>query len=96
MTQASTQTSTQASAKPKLSAIQQIFCAWPLALVVVGGAIGGLCGGIAWAINTRLMSSSMAAPARYGLCLLTGIVAAIVWFFAAMALAPVLASMFAH
>ncbi len=94
MTQASTQASTPA--KPKLSAIQQIFCAWPLALVIVGGAIGGLCGGVAWAINTRIMSSSMAAPARYGLCVLTGIVAGVVWFFAAMALAPVLASMFSH
>jgi hypothetical protein len=91
-----TEASTPAPAKPKLSAVQQIFCAWPLALVVVGGAIGGLCGGVAWAINTRIMSSSMAAPARYGLCVLTGIIAGVVWFFAAMALAPVLASMFSH
>ena len=91
-----TQASTQTPAKPKLTALQQVFCAWPLALVIIGGAIGGACGGAAWAINTRIMSSSMAAPARYGLCLLTGIIAGIVWFFAAMALAPVLASMFSR
>ena len=91
-----TQASAQASRKPTLSALQQLFCAWPLARVAVGGAIGGLCGGLAWAVNTRIMSSSMAAPARYGLCVLTGVVAGVVWFFAAMALAPVLASMFSH
>ena len=90
-----TQASTQAPAKPKLSTLQQVFCAWPLALVIVGGAIGGLCGGVAWALNARIMSSAMSAPLRYGLCVVTGIVAGLVWFFAAMALTPVLASMFA-
>ena len=72
------------------------MCAWPLALVIVGGAIGGLCGGIAWALNTKIMASSLSAPVRYGLCVLTGIVAGIVWFYAAMMLAPVLASMFSR
>jgi len=91
-----THASTQASTKPKLTTLQQVVCAWPLALVMIGGAIGGLCGGIAWAINTKIMSSAMAAPTRYGLCVLTGIVAGVVWFYAAMALAPVLASMFSH
>jgi hypothetical protein len=90
-----TQAPTQTPAKPKLTALQQVFCAWPLALVIIGGAIGGACGGAAWAINTRIMSSSIAAPVRYGLCIVTGIVAAIVWYFAAQALAPVIASLFA-
>jgi hypothetical protein len=91
-----TQASAPASTKPKLTTLQQVFCAWPLALVIVGGAIGGLCGGVAWAINTKIMSSSMAAPMRYGLCVLFGIIAAVVWFYSAVALAPVLASMFSH
>lgn len=89
-----TQASTPASPRAKLTTLQQVMCAWPLALVIVGGAIGGLCGGIAWALNTKIMSSSLSPPVRYGLCVLTGIVAAIVWFYAAMMLAPVLASMF--
>jgi hypothetical protein len=89
-----TEASAPTPSKPKLTTLQQVFCAWPFALVIVGGAIGGACGGLAWAINTRIMSSSLVAPMRYGLCVLTGIVAAVVWFYAAMAMAPVLASMF--
>ncbi len=96
MSQASTPASASASTKPKLTTLQQVFCAWPLALVIVGGAIGGLCGGLAWAINTRIMASALGAPLRYGLCVVTGIVAGVVWFYAAMALTPVLASMFSH
>ena len=91
-----TQVPGQQTAKPKLTTMQQVFCAWPLILVIVGGAIGGLCGGVAWAINTRIMSSGMSAPARYGICVITGVVAAVVWYFAALALAPVIASMFAN
>jgi MFS family permease len=90
-----TQVPNQQPAKPKLTALQQVICAWPLALVIIGGALGGLCGGVAWGINTRIMSSGISAPARYGLCVLTGIVAAVVWYFAALALAPLIASMFA-
>jgi hypothetical protein len=89
-----TQAENQQTAKPKLSAVQQAFCAWPLVLVFVGGAIGGACGGVAWSINTRIMSSEISAPLRYVLCVITGIVAAVVWFFAALALTPIIASMF--
>jgi hypothetical protein len=90
-----TQTTPSTATKPKLSLVQQVACAWPLALVIVGGAIGGLCGGVAWAINTRIMSSSLAPALRYALCAVTGIVAAVVWYYAALAITPVLASMFA-
>ncbi len=89
-----TQAENQQPVKPKLTAVQQIFCAWPLVLVIVGGAIGGACGGVAWAINTRIMSSGMSVPLRYGLCVITGIVAAVLWYFAALALTPIIASMF--
>lgn len=90
-----TQTSHPALARPKLSVLQQVACAWPIALAIVGGAIGGLCGGLAWAINTKIMSSTLAAPVRYGLCVVSGLVAAVVWYFAALALTPIIASMFA-
>jgi hypothetical protein len=40
------------------------------------------------------MSSEISAPLRYVLCVITGIVAAVVWFFAALALTPIIASMF--
>ena len=89
-----TQVENQQPGKPQLTAVQQIFCAWPLVLVFVGGAIGGACGGAAWAINTQIMSSKLSAPLRYILCVITGIVAAVVWYFAALALTPILASMF--
>ena len=89
-----TQTTPVAAARPALTTLQQVVCAWPFVLVIVGGAIGGLCGGVAWAANTKIMSSTLAAPVRYGLCAVTGLVAAVVWFLAAQALTPVLASMF--
>ena len=98
MSQASNPTTpnpaTPTSAKPKLTPLQQLACAWPVGLVIVGGAIGGLCGGAAWAINTRIMASALPAPLRYGLCVLTGLAAAIVWYFAALPITPMIASMF--
>jgi hypothetical protein len=38
----------------------------------------------------------MGAPVRYGLCLITGVVAGVAWYFAALALTPVIASILAH
>src|SRR5262249_60474077 len=90
-----TQVQDQQRDKPKLSALQQAFCAWPLALVIVGGAIGGLCGGAAWAINTKIMARSVGGPARYALCIATGLVAAGGWYIAAVTLTPPIAPMVA-
>lgn len=78
------------NARRKLTTLEQVICAWPLALVVVGGAIGGACGGAAWALNTRIMSSNMSAAARYSLVVVSGIGAGILY----VGLVSVLALMF--
>jgi hypothetical protein len=36
-------------AERKLTILEQVICAAPIALVAVGGALGGLCGALAWA-----------------------------------------------
>ena len=75
----------------KLTTLEQIICAWPLVLVVIGGAIGGAFGGAAWVINTRIMASSMAPPMRYGLIVLTGLAAGALWYVAAGAILSMIA-----
>lgn len=78
----------------KLTILEQVICAWPMVLIFIGGAIGGACGGAAWVINTRIMGSSMAAPMRYGLVVLTGLIAGALWFVAVMVLTTMFPSVF--
>ena len=82
--------------KPKLNVVQLIFMAWPIALVAVGGAIGGACGAIAWAINAQIMKSSLSSPLRYSLCVVTGLAAIGLWMLAVFALAAAFPGMFAQ
>lgn len=80
-------TQQQSSERRNLSTIEHIACAWPLALVAVGGALGGVCGALAWVLNTRIMASSMGAPMRYALIVLSGLGAIALYFVGVMALA---------
>jgi hypothetical protein len=84
----------QAPEKRKLNVVELVFTAWPMALVAVGGAIGGLCGGVGWAINAKIMSSGLSAPVRYGLCVLVGIGAIGLWLLAVFLLATAFPSLF--
>ena len=86
----------QATAKQKLNTVELVFAAWPMALVAVGGAIGGLCGGIGWAVNAAIMGSKLSAPVRYGLCVLVGIGAIGLWFVAVFLLAMAFPAMFSQ
>jgi hypothetical protein len=81
--------------KPKLNVVEIIFAAWPIALVAVGGAIGGACGALGFAINYKIMGSTMSAPVRYGLCVLVGLGAIGLWLLAVFALAAAFPSVFA-
>jgi len=85
----------ESQGRRKLSTLEQVVCAWPLVLIAVGGAVGGACGGAAWVINTRIMASSMSAPLRYGLVVLTGLAAGGVWFIAVLLLATLFPTVFA-
>ena len=71
------------SAQRKLTTFEQVVCAVPLVLIFVGGAIGGAAGGLAWAINQKIMRGNAPAPMRYGLTVLT-FVGAVGLYFAAI------------
>jgi hypothetical protein len=68
------------AAKPKLTWYQYIWVGWPIALVAVGGAIGGACGGGAWALNQKVFHATKHPLLRY---LWTGLIsiAAVVTYF---------------
>lgn len=57
--------------KPKLFWYQHVWLALPLALIAVGGAIGGVCGGMACAFNYKTFRNTGHPVLRY---VLTGLV----------------------
>ena len=64
---------------------EYLWIALPLVLFV-GGALGGLCGGVAVLVNARLLRSSLPVLARYGLGVLVILGAAVAWLVLAVAL----------
>jgi hypothetical protein len=63
----------------KLPAGAQVLCAWPMLLLLIGGAIGGGLGGAAYALNVTLNKSNLPLPAKVTLNLLTGLAAIFIW-----------------
>lgn len=79
----------QAAAPTRLAWYEQVWIALPLALVSVGGLIGGACGGLAWGTNKVVFKTVENPALKY---LLTGLISAsavVAWlifgsFFAAL------------
>jgi len=69
-------------ASEKLETRVHLMCGWPLALVFVGGAIGGGLGGGAYAINLALHKSKLPAPLKVIGNVAVGTVAVLLWLFA--------------
>jgi len=44
---------------------EQFFCALPIALISIGGAVGGLCGGLAFALNISVFSKKLSTAKKY-------------------------------
>lgn len=63
---------------------QWLWAGIPVALVFVGGLLGGLCGGIATVINGRVFRSEMNSLAKYVLTGVVSVVAVIAYFVAAI------------
>jgi hypothetical protein len=84
------------SAQRKLTTLEQVVCAVPLLLIFVGGAIGGAAGGLAWAINQKIMGGNASAPVRYGLTVLTFVGAVGLYFTAIFILAMLFPNLFAQ
>ncbi|HEY2707734.1 MAG TPA: hypothetical protein VGI95_06745 [Caulobacteraceae bacterium] len=58
---------------------EYVWILLPLALLIVGGFLGGLCGGVAAYVNAQVLRSSYPAVVRYGLSLLVILAAAALW-----------------
>ena len=45
--------------KPKLSTVAHLMAGWPLFLVIIGGAIGGALGVVAYVVNRKIYLSQL-------------------------------------
>ncbi len=78
----------------KLPWYEVALCAWPMWLVVAGGALGGACGGASWAVNDQIMKSGRPAAQRYALVFASGTIAALLFFGIVSILAVVFPQLF--
>ena len=74
---------TQETPKVKLEWYQQLWIAWPIAMVAFGGAIGGGCGGAAWAINRKVFAKTEHPVLRYVWTGLISVASVVVWLILA-------------
>lgn len=69
--------------KPKLSTNAYLMIGWPLCLVLIGGAIGGGLGGVAYMINLKIYKSNLPNFQKIILNLICGFSAFVMWWFIA-------------
>lgn len=69
-----------------LSTSAYLMCGWPFVLVLVGGAIGGGLGALAYYINLKIYKSNLSNAYKVILNILTGISAMIVWYLIAVSI----------
>ena len=80
----------------KLQWYEHACCGLPLVLVVVGGALGGACGGLGYGLSTYVFKKALPAPAKYALSFLISVAAFGLYFGAALALAIAFPNLFKH
>lgn len=59
----------------KLPMIAHILCGWPLMLLFIGGAIGGVLGAVAYVVNISLYKSNIPGVLKFILNLVVGMLA---------------------
>lgn len=69
-----------------LSTSAYLMCGWPFVLVLVGGAIGGGLGALAYYINLKIYKSNLSNTYKIILNILTGISAMILWYLIAVSI----------
>lgn len=69
-----------------LKAYEWVLCGLPLLLVLTGGALGGLCGALAMALNMKMFRSDMHAAAKIVLSLVVGGAAFVLFMIIAVTL----------
>ncbi len=72
------------------------WCALPIALVFVGGALGAGLGMLAMFVNSRLFRGKLAPPLRFGATGLVSLVTVVLYFGLALALGSVINSVFSQ
>ena len=68
---------------PPLPLVVWVWCALPILLVLIGGALGALAGFVAFAINTKIFRSSLPGLGKWGLSLLVSLLGGVVYLTAA-------------
>jgi hypothetical protein len=68
----------------KISGTMMAACAWPLGLLFIGGAIGGLSGGVATGLNMKIYKSHLNIAIKVFLNIITGLCAIGIWLFLAL------------
>jgi hypothetical protein len=68
--------------KQKLKPHEYAWAGWPLIMVFIGGALGGLCGGAAMALNVKIFNSSRSVKYKYGMTLLVSLASILIYIVA--------------
>jgi len=79
------------SENKKLTLVEKAFCALPLLMIAIGGAIGGLLGGVVYVLNSSIFNKDISKSKKYfysGLVSLASILSYIVVIFLLAALFP--------
>lgn len=72
---------------PNLPPYAHVIAGWPLIMIAIGGAVGGLCGGGAYAISMSLLKRKGVTPLSCFLSVFIGIAGVILYLVVAVALA---------
>ena len=94
MTKGETMETQNTAAKPpkksffaSLRWYEHLFAAWPLALMFLGGAIGGGCGGgAAYGLSIQVFNSQLPGPLKYLFSFLIGVGGVVLYFVLAAVL----------
>ena len=73
---------------------EHLAAGWPLILVFIGGAVGGACGGMAYALNAKLFNSRISAPLKYVFSFLIGIACTVLYFLVIVMLVAMFPGLF--
>lgn len=67
-----------------LNPLEYIWSGIPLVLILLGGAIGGGCGGVACAVNAQIFRTQLPGPAKYAITALVTGAAFVGWIIVAL------------
>ncbi|MEN3158700.1 hypothetical protein ABC502_09985 [Alkalimonas sp. NCh-2] len=77
------------SVEKKMEWYEHLACGWPLILIFIGGALGGLCGGAAYAVNAKVFGRDISNTKKYVYAILIGVSAFLTYFVAVVILAMI-------